>query len=48
MNKSFNKSSRFAYIHNLPTYNRRMNFKDIRVEVSWCSCSTLNCIEHFM
>jgi len=36
-----------AILHNLPTYNHRITFKDIRVEVSWCSCSPLNCIAHF-
>jgi len=29
-------------LHNLPTYNHRVTFKDIRVEVSWCSCSILH------
>jgi len=36
-----------AFLHNLPTYNHHVTFKDIRVEVSWCSCSTLNCTAHF-
>jgi len=34
-------------LHSLPTYNHCVTFKDIRVGVSWCSCSTLNCIAHY-